>query len=247
MKKVLIPTAVFASLAIVSATAFAAVNSTGNMNQPVTPVVSVAANTGSSVGTVEYAKKTLYNPDGSLAAVDETWADPATHNQRSNYKEAVKGTDSLKSVAGTYILDNANRFLKVSTNDEGSLVGFELKATTAEQNQNWSSLLVAEKEDYINEYKEGTRSEGWTDAGSVKAADGQPLRKLTRTDKSETFNRTFTENVLLNENGLPVQGEIYEIVNNKTSLLYSYDFTFQDVPYEDSLFDVSGIQIQAMK
>lgn len=246
MKKVFIPTAVFASLIVASATALAAVHTTGAASQPASSAaVSVAAVSSNSVGTVEYAKKTLYNPDGSLAAVNETWADSATHNQRSDYTEPAAGTESMQRVGGAYVLDNGHKYLKVSTNDQGNLIGFELTAKSADQN--WSDLLVAEKQDYIDEYKEGTRRTGWTDAGIVKTADGQNLRKLSRTDKSDAFNKTYMESVFLDDNGLPVQGEINEVVNDKKNLLYTYVYEFKNVPNDGSLFDTKGIQLEAIK
>lgn len=136
MKKAFIPTAVFASLILASATALAAVHTTGDISEPASLTaanVSAAAVTSNTAGTVEYARKTLYNPDGSLAAIDETWADVVTHNQRSDYTEPAAGTDSMQRVGGAYVLDNGHKYLKVATNDQGNLVGYELTAKSAEK------------------------------------------------------------------------------------------------------------------
>ncbi|NHN35256.1 hypothetical protein [Paenibacillus agricola] len=245
MKKVLLPTVFIASLVIASATALAAVDTTSNITQPASVAAVSAAVNNDHAGTIEYAKKTLFNPDGSVVAVNETWADAATRNQKSNYEEPVKGTDSMQRLGGAYVLDNGNTYIKVATDAQGNLVGYELTAKNPDQN--WSNSLVAEKQDYINEYKEGTRRVGWTDEGIVQTVDGQSLRKLSRTDKSAAFSTTYTESVFLDDSGLPVQGEIYEVVNGTANLLYTYVYEFKNVSNDGSLFDAKGIPLQEIK
>ncbi|WP_248923903.1 hypothetical protein [Paenibacillus hamazuiensis] len=243
MKKVLIPAAIIGAMAISSATAFAAVNVTAgdNVQASSASIVSTTVQNDSKA-IIEYTKKTLLNPDGSIAAVDETWADPVTHNKRLDYKEPVKGADSFHRVGGGYLLDNGKRYIKVGTDTDGNLVGGEIMLTDA-----GNVGLVAEKQEYIKEYQEGTRRPGWTDEGLVRTADGKELKKLSRTDKSEAFNTTYMESVFLNESGLPVQGEIYEEKNGKTDLLYTYFYEYKNVSDDGSLFDTNGIDIEHVR
>ncbi|MFM1652140.1 hypothetical protein ACI7RC_08565 [Brevibacillus sp. B_LB10_24] len=243
MKKVLIPATIIATMAISSATAFAAANMTGGESVPIASAAAVSMTVqDDSKGTIEYAKKTLFNPDGSIAAVDETWADPVTHNKRIDYKEPVKGTDTLQRIGGCYLLDNGKRYIKIGIDTDSHLIGSEFTLKNPE-----NIGLVAEKQDFIKEYREETRRAGWKDEGNVQTADGKKLKKLTRTDKSEAFNAAYTESVLLDESGLPVKGEIYQEKDGKTDLLYTYIYEYKNVSDDGSLFDTNGIDLRQGK
>ncbi|WP_127483770.1 acid shock protein [Paenibacillus ehimensis] len=231
MKKVLIPT-IIAMMAIGSASAFAAEHTTGG-------------NTQTASTAIEYAKRTLFNPDGSTAAVYETWADPVTHNERLDYLEPVKGTEAMQRIGGGYVLDNGKRYIKVGRDTEGNLMGSAI--TAKDSDKSMSDLLVTEKQEYINEYKEGTRREGWTDEGMVPTSDGKKLKKLSRTDHSKAFKTTYTESIFLDESGLPVQGEIYQEKNGTNSLLYTYVYEFKNVENDGSLFETKEISLQEVQ
>lgn len=226
-----------ANTAMVS-TAFAAAYKTAAITQTTNTVVLPTA-----VPTdIFHAKKTSYNPDGSIAFVEETWTDLKTHDKRIDLIEPAKGTNSLQRIGGAYVLENGAKYMKVTTDAQGNLTGNFFDGSPLQ----FSNMLVCEKQEYINEYKEGTRRAGWTDEGTVKAADGTELKKLSRTDNStmpsDEEQSTTIENIYLDkDSGLPVKGDISVEKNGSTSLQYTYEYVFDNVSNDGNLFNTNGI------
>lgn len=244
MKKILLSTAIAASLVATSTAVFAAVPTTGTKAVSTSKVSVSTTVKDNSKGNIDYVKKTLFNADGSTAAVQEAWADPVTGNERLDYSEAVKGTNTLNRVEGCYVLDNGTKYIKATKDANGNLTGISMKVNNA------NSILRAEKQDYINEYKEGTRRAGWNDEGIVKTADRTELNKLSRTDRSNMPGEegiSYVENVYLDKSsGLPVKGDLNVVQNGKTSLLYTYVYEYNKVSDDGSLFSTQGINIEKM-
>lgn len=263
MKKILISAIVVAALATTLIYVFAAVDKTAADTQAAnTAVVSTAfatadktvANTQTAniavVSTavqadIYFAKKTLFNPDGSIALVEETWADPETNDMRLDQIEPIKGTNTLQRTGGAYVLENGSKYIKITTDAQGNLMGDFFDGSPLQ----FSNMLVCEKQEYINEYKEGTRRAGWNDEGTVKAADGTELKKLSRTDNStmpsDKVQSMTIENVYLDkDSGLPVKGDISVEKNGVTSLLYTYVYVFDNVSNDGNLFNTNGINLK---
>ncbi|WP_088188570.1 hypothetical protein [Desulfosporosinus sp. FKA] len=240
MTTVLAATAIVATLAVTSTSVLAATAKTGNI-QPTGHIVASATTSNQQEGNIEYAKKTLYNPDGSIAAIDETWANPANHNEKVSYHDLAK-----KIVAGAYVLENGNDYIKFSEDAQGKLTGYEMKS----QNHNLTNSLTATKQDYINEYQQGTRRAGWKDEGLVQTAAGKSLHKLAREDKSTMPGEegtVYSENVYLDpSSGLPVKGDISITKNGTTKLLYNYGYQFKNVSDNGTIFNTQGITIKKM-
>jgi hypothetical protein len=222
-------------------TAFAAAYKTAVITQTTNiAVVSTAVQ-----AEIYHAKKTLYNPDGSIALVEETWADPKTNDMRLDQIEPIKGTNTLQRTGGAYVLENGAKYIKVTVDDQGNLTGIFFNGSPLQ----FLNTLVAEKQQYINEYKEGTRRAGWNDEGTEKDADGTELKKLSRTDNSTTpgdKEQSMTiENVYLDkDSGLPVKGDISVEKNGIPSLLYTYAFVFDHVSNDGNLFNTNGINLE---
>lgn len=244
MKKVLITSVIVASILITSATVFAE-DTNGNNAQNFSTVKVSASVNNNHKSNIEYAKKTLFNPDGSIAAIDESWADPATNNERLDYSEPAKGTSDIVRIQSCFVLDNETRYIKASRTENGSFSGITFSG------KNLGNILTAAKQDYINEYKDGTRRAGWSDKGIVKTKDGKDLEQLSRSDTSSIpgdEGKTFIENVYIDkDSGLPVKGYISVKKNGKTSLLYTYVFEFKNVADDGSLFNTEGIKLQETK
>ncbi|MEA4933013.1 MAG: hypothetical protein VB071_05415 [Lawsonibacter sp.] len=240
MKKILISIMIIATLAATSISAFAATDKTAAHAQ----TANTAAASSAVQEDVYSGKKTLYNPDGSIASVIETWDDSKTHDKRVDFLEPIKGTDTLQRTGGAYVLENGAKYIKVTADAQGKLTGSVFNGSPSQ----FSNMMVCEKQAYVNEYKEGTRRAGWKDKGTVKAADGTKLKKLSRTDNSTTPGEKTIENVYLDKNsGLPVKGDISMKKNGVTSLVYTYVYTFDNVSNDGSLFDTSGITLEICK
>lgn len=240
---VLTTTAIIAALAVVSTSALATTDKTAANAQGTGKTAAITTASNPQQGNIEYAKKTLFNPDGSIASVEETWADPTTHNEKI-VLEPVEGTSTLHQVIyGGYVLENGTRYIKFEGDNQGSLTGYEMKS----QKHNLAYILTASKQDYINEYKEGTRRAGWNDKGLVQSADGKQLDKLSRTDASMMPGEegtAYTENVYLDpSSGLPVKGDISVVKNGTSKLLYTYVYEYKNVSDNGTIFDTSGIKI----
>jgi len=221
-------------------TAFTAAYKTAVITQTInTAVASTAVQ-----AEIFHAKKTLYNPDGSIALIEETWADPKTNDMRLDQIELIKGTNTLQRTGGAYVLENGAKYIKVTTDVQGNLTGTIINSDPLQ----FFYTLVAEKQQYINEYKEGTRRAGWNDEGIKKDADGTELKKLSRTDNFTTPDNEQSmtiENVYLDkDSGLPVKGDISVEKNGITSLLYTYVFVFDNVSYDGNLFNTNGINLE---
>jgi hypothetical protein len=244
---VLIATAIIATLAVASTSALAVMDKTAANAQGTGKTAAITTASNPQQGNIEYAKKTLFNPNGSTASVEETWADPATQAEKVNYSEPIKETGEINYVAGAYALENGARYIKVSRDSLGNLIGYEMKSS----NHNLSDILTASKQDYINEYKEGTRRAGWNDKGLVQSADGKQLDKLSRTDDASMMpgeeGTAYTENVYLDpSSGLPVIGDISVVKNGTSKLLYTYVYEYKNVSDNGTIFDTSGIKINKM-
>jgi hypothetical protein len=265
MKKILIIAIVVAALVFTLIYTFAAGKKTVSTAQTVNPVVvSTAFPTAEKTAVytqtanaavistavqadIIFAKKTSYNPDGSIALVEETWVDPKTHDKRLDFIEPIKGTHTLQRTGGAYVLENGAKYVKVTTDAQGHLTGIIFNGSPSQ----FSDMLVSEKQEYINEYKEGTRRAGWNDEGIVKAADGTELKKLSRSDNStmpsDNVQSTTIENVYLDkDSGLPVKGDISVKKNGVTSLLYTYVYVFDNVSNDGNLFNTNGINLRDM-
>ena len=262
MKKILIPVIVVAILASILIYVFSSGDETASNTQTAnTAVVSTAFattdNTAANTQTtntavvstavqadITFAKKTLYNPDGSIATVIETSADPETHDQRLDYLEPIKGTDILQRTGGAYVLEKGATYIKVTTDTQGNLTGDFFNGSPLQ----FSNMLVGEKQDYVNEYKEGTRRAGWNDEGIVKTADGTELEKLSRTDNSAMPSgeaQLITENVYLDkDSGLPVKGDISVKKDGGASLLYTYVYVLENVSNDGNIFNTNGINLK---
>jgi hypothetical protein len=193
---------------------------------------------------IYFAKKTSYNFDGSIALVEETWADPETHDKRLDYIEPIKGTNTLQRTGGAYVLENGAKYIKVTADAQGNLTGSIFDGSPLQ----FSNMLVCEKQEYINENKEGTRRAGWNEEGTIKAADGTELIKLSRTDISTMpgdTGKSYIENVYLDkDSGLPVKGDLSVEKDGVTSLVNTYVYTFDNVRNDGSLFDISGMNLK---
>lgn len=213
---------------------------------PSTTAVSTAVKNNSQ-SNIEYAKKTLYNADGNIASVIETWSNPATHDERSDFSELDNGSGSLTRFGGgAYVLNNGTQYIKYDKDSQGKLSGTSMEMSSS----NSASIIVTGYQEYINEYKEGTRRAGWNNEGSVKTADGRELNKITRSDKSAMpgeEGKTYIENVYLDKNsGLPVKGDISVEQNGTITLLYTYIYEFKNVSDDGSLFDTKGINLKKL-
>ncbi len=241
MKKIILISAmIVATLATASISAFATADKTTAHTQTAnTAVVSTTIQ-----ADVSFAKKTMYKPDGSIAYVEETWADSKTHDKRLDFFEPGKETNTLQSIGGAYVLENGAKYIKVITDAQGNLTGIIFNGSPSQ----FSDMLVCEKQEYVNEYKEGTRRAGWNDEGTVKAADGTELNKLSRTDNSPIpgdEGKSFIENIYLDKNsGLPVKGDISVEKNGVTLLVYTYTYVFDNVSNDGSLFDTNGMNLE---
>lgn len=245
-KKSIIPVIAAGALAVTLAAAATPALAAANI-LPASGKSAVTATAGSlQPGNIEYAKKTLLNPDGSIAAVDETWADPATQAEKVSYSEPDKGTGELKFVAGAYTLENGTRYIKVIKDDQENLTGYEMNSSK----HNLEDILKAAKQDYITEYQKGTRAAGWQDEGQVQSAEGKELHKLSRTDVSSMPGEegaAYTENVYLDpSSGLPVKGDISVAQNGTAKLLYTYAYEYRNVSDDGSIFSTQGIRLKSM-
>ncbi|EGW36356.1 hypothetical protein [Desulfosporosinus sp. OT] len=246
-KKSIIPVIAAGALAITMAAAATPALATASI-LPVAVKSPVTTSAGSlQPGNIEYAKKTLMNPDGSVAAVDETWADPATQAEKVSYSEPDKGTGELKFVAGAYTLENGSHYIKVTSDDQGNLTGYEIKSSK----YNMAHAIKGTKQDYISTYQEGTRAAGWQDEGRIQTAEGKELNKLSRTDISFMPGKegtAYTENVYLDpSSGLPVKGDISVAQNGAAKLLYTYSYEYRKVSDDGSIFSTQGISLEPMK
>ncbi len=244
MKKIIITFTIVVWLAISSVTAYANASMTDNTSnlQSAGAVSTTVKNNGPL--NIEYAKKTQYDADGSISLVIETWSNPATHDERLDYSELDKSTHSLTRTGGAYIVDNGTQYIKYEVDSQGVLSGTSMKLSSSKS----ASILVTEYQEYVNEFKEGTRRAGWNDAGTVKTVDGRLLNKITRSDKSAMpgeAGKTYIENAYLDKNsGLPMKGDISAEQNGAVTLLYTYIYEFKNVSADGSVFDIKGINLK---
>ncbi|MGB8451749.1 MAG: hypothetical protein WCD89_05385 [Anaerocolumna sp.] len=237
MKKKVIIIAVIAVLSATYNMSLAAVTPSGSIALANVSTKKAVAVKSTEQGSIEYAKKTTSNADGSIAYIDESWADPSTHNERLDDYESVKG--DMVRMQSCYVLDDESKYIKASRTDKGSLTG------DCFLGKDLGDILIAEKQDYINEYKKETRIKSWKEKGNVKTKDGRKLIKLSRAEKSTIpgdEGKTFIDTIYIDkDSGLPVKGNLHVKKNGKTSLLYTYVFEFKNVVDDGSIFDTKDI------
>lgn len=253
MRKILITTAILASLVITSTAAFAAANTAGNAAQSANkPNVSTAVK-GNNEGTVEYLKQTMLNSDGSTSLVSETWVNTITQERREDFRcKDVDGTDTFTS---HYLKENGTKWIDISRDAQGNAVSGTYVTVTEEGVKAYNDFSARYSFSAVKARYTGPE---WKDEGTVQSADGKTIKKLSQriTRKVGPKLNSANPDKVINsiqyvyidvDTGLPVKSEFYTEQDSTMKLQSSQIFEYKYVSDDENLFETGEVDLKELK
>lgn len=227
MKKTLIAATLMSVVAVSTSAAFLV----GTADATISKVSTASAQpaiTGVEAPSVEYMKRTTFNPDGKIVKVEEEWAD----TKASRYKElfTTPSQDDPNRMITSVSIMNGKQEVIYTMDSDGKII--EGAKHTHPQASKPTSIFAIEKERY-------TRKE-WKNQGKV-TENGVTYTKLTKTYTS--VGTKFTENIFLNQSGLPVKGTVFAIKSGKSTLQFKENYQYNKMKADNVLFNVDSVKL----
>lgn len=186
------------------------------------------ASTGVEAASVEYKKRTVLSPDGKIVNVQENWQDTKAYRYKIVF--TTPSQDDPDNLITTVEIMNGKQGVTYTKDSDGKII--EGAKHTHPQASKPTSIFAIEKERY-------TRKE-WKNQGKV-TENGVTYTKLTKTYTS--VGTKFTENIFLNQSGLPVKGTVFAIKSGKSTLLFKENYQYNKLKADNVLFNVDSVKL----
>lgn len=252
MRKILLTTAILASLVITSSAAFASVNTADYAAQSANRSTVLTAVKNNNEGTVEYVKQTMLNSDGSISLVSETWVNTITQERREDFRcKDVDGTDAFTS---HYLKENGTKWIDISRDAQGNAVSGTYVTVTEEGVKAYNDFTARYS---FSAVKARYTGHEWKEEGAVQSADGKTLKKLSQgiTRKAGPKLNSANPDKEINsiqyvyidvDTGFPVKSEFYTEQDGTMKLQSSQIFEYKYVSNDGSLFETGEVDLKEL-
>ncbi len=252
MRKILLTTAILASLVITSSAAFASVNTADYAAQSANRSTVPTAVKNNNEGTIEYVKQTMLNSDGSISLVSEIWVNTITQERREDFRcKDVDGTDAFTS---HYLKENGTKWIDISRDAQGNAVNGTYVTVTEEGVKAYNDFTARYSFSAVKARYTGPE---WKDEGIVQSADGKTLKKLSQriTRKAGPKLNSANPDKEINsiqyvyidvDTGFPVKSEFYTEQDGTMKLQSSQIFEYKYVSNDGSLFETGEVDLKEL-
>ncbi len=250
MKKILITTAIAATLLTTSMGVYAASNT--NKNADAKPqivykanVPAISSDLSNSKGFIECTKITRADTiSKDTTSVSMSSNNPINFDSRTHHIN--KANEELGNYVSEYTKDSGKSLVLLERDANGKPIGSEIQ-TVNEKAAKYNNSLFS-KETSFSAMKANYASNKFTADGTIKTQDGKTLKKVSRTLKGfikGSAETNLKETAYIDEvTGLPTKIELYQEIDGKMNLVNTQVYEFKYVPADaaEDIFDTNGVK-----